>query len=384
MLGRQIAGSIAAILAAAGLATSPVALIEAMQTMNDVPVMAAWLACWLLLGFEGSGVRAGFAAGIAVLIRPNLAPLALIPALYAWRNSGWRHAVAFSIPVAIAGALVAYVQWRWFGSPLRSGYGTAQEIYSLANVAPNAVLYTKWLLEAHGPWLLLAPLAFRFTPIVHGKVTLRWMLAFAGLLVLSYFLYAVFEVWTYLRFLLPALAVAMIAVAAVVSHVIARLPRPLAPVTLVAIVLAIGGSQIAAARELGVFRTATQHARATLSGRYLASAMPRGAVLISGEQSGAGRYHSNRPVLRWDLLSPDALAPAIEALGRAGFEPWILLDTWEEELFRRRFATSALEIGALDWPPMVEAGRQLRTRGWRVADRARFMRGERVITDRLW
>lgn len=49
VLALRIAGPLAAILAALWLATSPVALIEAMQPMSDVPVTAAWLMCWLIL-----------------------------------------------------------------------------------------------------------------------------------------------------------------------------------------------------------------------------------------------------------------------------------------------------------------------------------------------
>ena len=42
----RIGGPAAAIVAAVWLATSPVALIEAMQPMSDVPATAAWLVCW--------------------------------------------------------------------------------------------------------------------------------------------------------------------------------------------------------------------------------------------------------------------------------------------------------------------------------------------------
>ena len=70
-----------------------------------------------------------------MLIRPNLAPLAIVPLFLA------RNRIAFSIPVAIAGLFLALLQSLWYGSPLRSGYGSAEELFALANIAANASRY---------------------------------------------------------------------------------------------------------------------------------------------------------------------------------------------------------------------------------------------------
>ena len=92
-LALKLADPAAALLASVWLATSPVALIEAVQQMSDVPVTAAWLVCWLLITRPGNSndagrfAWAGVAAATAVLIRPNLAPLAAVPALWAMRSS---------------------------------------------------------------------------------------------------------------------------------------------------------------------------------------------------------------------------------------------------------------------------------------------------------
>ena len=138
-------------------------------------------------------------------------------------------APAFSIPIVAAGLAIAYLQRRWFGSALRSGYGTAQEIYSRSNFAPNAALYTKWLVDTHGPWLLAAPVACLWpgvTTLGRARLSaLRWLLLFAALVCAAYLFYSVFETWTYLRFLLPAMAIAMIAVAALVLRALARRAR---------------------------------------------------------------------------------------------------------------------------------------------------------------
>ena len=434
-LAMALAGGAAGVIAAVWLATMPIALFESIQPMSDVPVTAAWLACWYLIAkaaepprelqasatplaetakkgtvpflavFAGMAVSAGLAAALAVLIRPNLAPLAVVPALFllcapriaeptfratgageqpTFRATGAGAALkrralgagAFAVPVAIAGAAIAYLQWRWFGSPFRSGYGTAEEIYSMSNLGPNAALYLRWLLDTHGPWLLAAPLAL----LVVRAPLLRWMLAFAVLVCLAYFSYAQFENWPYLRFLLPAMAVAAIVLSALAATLIAKLPPAARVPVLLVVLLGLAGSQVASARELEVFRLAARQSRALVAGRYLGALLRPDAVVITGEQSGAMRYYTNRSIVRWDVLAPSALKAAEQRL--AGHDLWVVLDDWEAPLVRGKFAGTTAAAG-LDWPPVMDAGPESRLQAWRVTDRERFMRGDRVITDRL-
>jgi hypothetical protein len=407
-IASRIGGGGAGMVAAVWLATSPVALYESLQPMSDIPVTAAWLVCWWLCisaSVEGpvqAGDRlqrsawsgpllAGLAGAAAVLIRPNLAPLAALPALYlllADRQAAMgvraRRAIGFAIPIAAAGLAIAYLQQRWFGSPLRSGYGTAQEIYARSNFAPNVSLYTGWLIDTHGPWLLAAPIAWFWpglTTFARGRLTaLRSLLLFAALVCAAYLFYAVFETWAYLRFLLPALAVAMIAVASLLFASLARAAMLRGPLAVV-VVLTLAASNVHAARRLDVFRVADAHSRAALAGRYLDVVLPPNAVIVCGEQSGALRYYTGRSVLRWDLATPAALADAIDRLIARGDDIWIAIDEWEEELYRRKLP--GVHAGALDWPPVAEAGIDPRTRVWRLRDRDRFMQGATIRTDRL-
>jgi hypothetical protein len=387
-LAHRLAGTSAAVIAAAWLATSPLAQIESMQVMSDVPVTAAWLVCWWL-SFTSRPLAAGTVAALAVLIRPNLAPLTLFPALYLVFygvkdgarargtaaiterfGTGFRGALQFSIPVALAGAIVAYLQSRYFGSAFRSGYGTAAEIYSLANVAPNASLYATWLLDTHGPWLLPAPLVL-FGPLwpvrLDSRREIRWLLAFAALVIAAYLIYAVFETWTYLRFLLPAIAIAIIAVAAIVGAGLNRSPVVLRLAGLALAVLAITSFNVASARQHGVFRFADHHVRARTVGERLKTVLPANAVIVSAEQSGAMRYYTGRSIIRWDLIDQAAMPEALDALMRNGSRIWVVLDDWEEEPFRRKFPR--LAAAALDSRPVTESasGVGVRTRAWTVS-----------------
>ena len=205
-------------------------------------------------------------------------------------------------------------------------------------------------------------------------------LVFAALVCGAYLFYAVFEVWAYLRFLLPAVAVAMIAVAALVFGSIEDRPAMRAPLV-IALALTLAAVNLRTARDLDVFRLAERHARASLAGRYLAMLLSANAVIVSGEQSGALRYYAGRSVLRWDLPTAESLSTAVDKLTTEGVDVWIALDEWEEEPFRRKLR--GMFAGELDWPPALDAGTDPRTRAWRLRDRGPFMNGETVHTDRL-
>jgi hypothetical protein len=413
-IATTMAGGAAGFIAAAWIATMPIAIYESIQPMSDVPVTAAWLACWYWIAVsaekatvpisaevatlavettsvsKAAALLAGIAAAVAVLIRPNLAPLVVIPWLYlAVARRGVpvhvrvKDALMFAVPVAMAGIAVAYLQWRWFGSPLRSGYGSASEIYALSNLAPNLVLYLGWLLETHGPWLLVGPLAL----FVTGAPLLRWMLLFGLLVCLAYFLYAQFEAWPYLRFLLPSMTIAAIAASTLLHTAIRKGPPACAFAAIVAVVLLVAGPQVASARELSVFRLAARQARALLAGHYLAAALPPNAVLVAGEQSGAMRYYTGRSIVRWDFIAPETLPNVAQRLGANGKDVWFILDDWEVGKFREKFQRGAAGAGpsgaSLDWPPVMDAGVEGRTYGWRLRDRQRFLRGEVIHGERV-
>jgi len=402
MIARRLAGGVAAIVGALVLAVLPVFIFQSVQLMSDVPVTAAWMVCWLILvsradrpflsadlsaearrakveapraKAEGLSFAAGVASAIAVLIRPNLAPLAIVPLVLV--STRVRHALAFAVPVALAGLALLWLQWRWYGSPLRSGYGSVDELFALANIRPNAQFYWRTLV-ATAPILLLAPIGVWLM----RRDRRAWALAtFAALVVAAYLAYAVFDHWSYFRFLLPALAIGSIFVGAAVTRMVAGLPvSARAPVTF-AVALAIAAVGIANARVLDAFGLKDQHHRILQLGGHLNISVPADAVIVAGEQSGSMRYYTSRPVIRWDAASPEDLLRALGALQTAKRPVWFVLDAWELEPFRAKFAS--VPQAALDWPPAVSAGTTHRTSAWQLSDRERFMRGENLATERL-
>jgi hypothetical protein len=311
------------------------------------------------------------ACALAVLIRPNLAPLALVPLLLA------KQRLVFAAPVAVAGVFLAVLQWLWYGSPLRSGYGTAGELFSMANIVPNVRQYATWLV-ATSPMLYLAPLGFAR---VRREGHARALFVFSLMVIVAYLVYGVFEHWSYLRFLLPAMAVFAVFAAIALQAWIDRWPAPWRLPLFLAIALAVSTYGLFVAREFDTFTLADQFRRVAQVASFVNDNAPSGAVIISGEQSGSMRYYTGRSILRWEAATPDTLRDAIEMLETGGRPVYIVLDAFENELFVKKFA--ALPEVTIDWPPMVDAGTTHRTRLWRLADRARFLAGENLQTVRL-
>ena len=372
LLAFRMGGSIAAIIAASFIAFTPVFLHQSIQPMSDVPATAAWMLCFLMLGRGGSSdILAGVACAVAVLIRPNLAPLAIVPLLMAHRR------VAFAIPVALAGVLLAVMQTLWYGSPLESGYGSAGELFALSNIGPNASRYARWFLGTATAMLLAI---FGFVRLRTNRVA-QGAFAFATLVIASYLVYAVFDDWTYLRFLLPAMAVLAVFAAIELAAWIERWPVAVRPLLLFAVVIGVTAHAFWVARSMDTFKLAHQLRRVSVVADFINEDVPPAAVIVAGEQSGSMRYYTERPILRWEAATPAALDEAMAALEQSRRPIYIVLDAWEDGLFRAKF--SALPSGALDWPPILDTGTSHRTRLWKLGDRGRFLNGESLSTIRL-
>lgn len=368
VVASRLGGSIAAIIAAALLGFTPVFIHQSIQPMSDVPVTAAWMTCFALL-ISNRSELAGVACAVAVLIRPNLAPLAIVPLLMAQRR------IAFATPVAVASAALAYLQWQWYGSPLRSGYGATDELFAAANIIPNIGRYARW-------WLATAPAMVLgiFAMIrLRGSGFARALAAFAALVIVAYLIYAVFDDWSYLRFLLPALAVAAAFAAADLATWIGRWPVTIRVPLLFAVLLGLTSYSVWITRSFDTFRLADQLERVSTVADYLNANVARNAVLMAGEQSGSMRYYTGRSILRWEAASPLALDTVLPVLEQSGRPVLIVLDAWEEGAFRSKLSAAV----PLDWPPMLEAGTAVRTRVWRLSDRARYLKGQSLDTVRL-
>ena len=375
-------GARVGVAAAALAACSPVFLYQLVQPMSDVPAAA----CWMLAVAGVTSTRrrgaalGGIAAAIGILIRPNLVPLAAPLGLFLllrperrWADR-FRSAGLFSVAVVAGVMAVVAIQRTYYGSALNSGYGTLAAIYSADRIAPNAQRYFTWLTDVHTLAWLLAAVAPWLLP---GALTRL----IAGLILVNaacYFPYVVFDHWSYLRFLLPTLALIMILMVAAVDAISRRLAPMTTKAAVVAVSVLLAVLWVREADDRQVFRLKALEARFERGGRFVARRLPANALVITSWQSGSVRFYSGRKTLVWDQLDPGWLDGAIAFVREKGFEPFLLFETWEEPAFRNRFAAQSV-IGRLDWPPAAEVASQVRV--YRPDDRERYLRGAQPPTE---
>jgi hypothetical protein len=343
LLGACLAGPWAGLIGAILLLTSPTFLLLLVQPMSDVPVTALWAAAlWAALGTSRPrALGAGVAAALAVVVRPNLVPLAAIVALMilAHSRARFRDLAVFSAPVLCGAAVIAWLNALWYGSPLRSGYGPLAGIYAVDRIWPNLRNYFVWVIQAQTPLMLLGLAA----PVVGGGMRERTRLVvlttvvFPLAVLLLYLPYFVFEVWWYTRFLLPAYPPLLAGAGAVIAVGARRIANTVARAALVSVL--VGAVALHGLAYSNVFAMHDSDARYRRLSAYLTDLQPR-SVFVSLYYSGAIRYYTGRDVLRWELLAPESLDTAIAYLRQRGHDVYLVGERGELNDFRRRFATS--------------------------------------------
>lgn len=344
LLSRSRLSSGLALLPPLLVVASPAFLHQLFQPMSDVPVTAAWLAaiaCARRSSRMGSVVT-GALASMAVLIRPNLAPLAIV--LAAWcASSGKRsRTLALLLLGAFPGlALLATVNSAWYGSPLRFGYGSSDSLFGSDHILPNLHHYAGWWTTQQTPFLSLA-LAAPF--LARGEATRearRWR-AFAALFALAvlaaYLPYLEFGDWTYLRFFLPAiplLSILAVSVTAVLLGTTA-VGRAVTVATVVSVAL-FGGCSVV---DNGSFRLAAAETRYPVVAAEVTRRCEANAVFVTLQHSGSLRFYADRTTVRWDVMPPHGLDRAVAWLEASGRPVYFLLEDWEVDGIRERFPRS--------------------------------------------
>ena len=375
-IAKQLAGGAAGITAAILTATSPIVLYQTVQPMNDIVTAALWMtavACTIRLKADASpALITGVLIGLAIMVRPNLAPLALVVAALTSRKG---------LPWLAVGALPGIAVMLWlnnalYGSPFTTGYGAAARLFGTSHIQANLTNYSRAMFETQNivPLLgVLAPLVFDGAK----RATAALLLAFAAIVIAIYLLYEPFPEWWYLRFLIPAIVMLVILASAAGTHLLSRASMG-GVIPIAAVVLGALGVRAAVSHD--VLSLQQMEGRYRISSELIRDRLPANAVLISEWQSGSIRFHAGREVVLWESLDPAWLDRAITWLKSKELQPYILVERREEPQFRARFRSQS-EIGGLDWPPRFDVNRQARI--FDPADRLRFFTGERYPTEQI-
>jgi hypothetical protein len=385
LAGRALAGPLAGAMSATLVLTSPIVLFQVVQPMNDIATAALWTAVYVAF-LSRRWALAGMCCGLALLVRPNLVPLAIVAGLYVVTDRSPKPesripgGVVFclaALPFAVA---VLYLNDRLYGGPLRSGYGQLSHLFSLANIPANAVRYSGWLIQTETVLILLgflAPLA-----VDRSRRRATWLaLGLAATTAVIYSAYTPFDDWSYLRFLLPAITLLLVLASVSATTLMLRGGARVGVFVILLGMAVFGLNGLRMARDRFAFNMQALEQRYRSAGIVARDRLPAEAAILTTWDSGAIRFHARKEAIVWDALDPAWLDRALEWLSQHGHQPFILLESWEEPRFRQRFAARSA-IGNLDWPPKYEIDRVVRI--YDPADRARYLRGERVVTEYLW
>jgi hypothetical protein len=380
-IGRRLDSDALGLVAAWLVATSPAVLAMLVAPMSDVPAAAFWaVAIYFTLGTSTrAALFAGLAASAAILVRPNLVPLAGV--LVIWKfmaglkscatDDAHGNTSVAKITVArdfspalllIAGTLpgclfIAWINNALYGSPLASGYGSLSALFSLSHVATNIARYGRWLVESQTPLAVIGIVAL-FLPVKFIWRTTEQQQAalLLGAIVIVvwalYLIYTPFEAWWFLRFLLPAWPAMCLGLAAVLARIAQG--RYLALRVIACVVIAgLGIYNVYYASRHGAFPTGEGDHRYVSVAKMVEDVTDPAAVIFTGQHSGPIRYYAGRTIVRFDLLDRAWLDRAVQWLTAQGRHPYFLLEEWEMTEFQERFAaTNAL--GTIAFAPVVD------------------------------
>jgi len=364
-LGVRLAGDrLTAAVASICMAACPAFLYNLVVPMSDIVTAVLWTGALLILTWTGLGasVGAGLVAGVAVLVRPNLAPLALAVALAAawWPRPTFQRAVVraalFLAPIGLAGVFVMILNTRLNGAPFLSGYGPTSALYALGHFRANAYRYISWIVESESPIILIALLPLLVPAVRPAWFTTRTLVpmgSFALILFVSYAFYLVFPDWWYLRFFLPVFPLLFLCFASLVAWLTRRVPAPAALPALVVIMALLASRWAGYAIERGALDIGSGEQRTAIVADYIARTLPQNAIFIALHHAGSVQLYAGRPSVRFDYFAGPRLASAIAWLHDNGYRPYILLEHYEEDDFRSRFAEHG-PIGALQIPMIAE------------------------------
>jgi hypothetical protein len=373
LIGRRIDSAGLGLAAAWLVATSPAMLAMLVSPMSDVPAAAFWaIAIYFTLDHAPrSALFAGFATSAAILIRPNLAPLAVV--LVMWKlwaglraeGRGQQASVAQrfkAVVPMIAGTIpgclfIAWINNALYGSPLASGYGSLSVLFSASYVVPNLERYGRWLVESQTP-LAVVGIAVLLVPVKaiwrtqEQQQAARLLGASVMVVWALYVMYTPFEAWWFLRFLLPAWPAMCLGSAALLVRVAQG--RHLALRIIGCAILAfVGAHNLYYASTHGAFPSGEGEHRYVSIAKMVEQATDPSGVIFAGQHGGPIRYYAGRTIIRFDLLDRAWLDRAVQWLNTQGRRPYFLLEEWEMLEFQERFSASNA-LGTVALAPVVD------------------------------
>ncbi|MGH9939948.1 MAG: YfhO family protein, partial [Blastocatellia bacterium] len=341
------------------LAASPTFIYMGLQPMGDVAATCLSLVTiWASLRSgkrDGWALLAGAAFGLNFLIRPTNI-LLLIPMLFCLRLKPRTLLFFFLGGLPLAAIFFTYNATA-YGHPLRTGYGEIglQHEIMFSGFTARFNHYYYWIKVTMSPLPLLCWLFV----LVDRKVDWRnraMLISWFGAFFLFYACYDIYDAWWYTRFLLPGYP-AMILGALVVVRDLAGLLgklvsegnrarlRWVALAILLAVTLSHERRYI---RRLDVFNFGPGEFVHSASCRWADRMIPSQSLVVSMQMSGALKFYTGRPIVRWDGVEPAQWPVLKNRAAEKGYRWYALLLPFEVEDARKQLSGKWVQVGTFN------------------------------------
>jgi hypothetical protein len=281
---------------------------------------------------------AGAAFGMAFLTRPS-SVLLLIPILFSLRL-GFKNILFFILGgLPLAGIFFTYNAIA-YGHPLGTGYGQIGLWHALGieGFKDRFDHYRYWIEVTMSPlpllgWLVVA--ADRKVEWRNRAMLISWFGAFF----LFYSCYDVDKAWWYTRFLLPAFPAMILGGVLVARDVVGLLGKWISEVNqarvkwiVLAILLGVTLShENRYIKRFELFNFGPREIIHNTSCRWADQTIPGNSLVAAMQMSGALKFYTERPVVRWDLLEPGRWATVKKHAAERGYQWYALLMDFEVE-----------------------------------------------------
>jgi hypothetical protein len=320
--------------------------------MSDVAAtfwaLAAILASLRSRKRDAWALLAGAAFGMSFLIRPTSA-LLLAPILFALRLKPRTLLYFCAGGLPMAAIFFAY-NAAAYGHPLRTGYGAIGlfAALKLAGFTTRFSHYVYWLSMTLSPLVVLGWLGVAFD----RKVAWRdraMLVAWFGAFLLFHAFYDVYDAWWYTRFLLPAVPALILGALLTARHLAGRMRHAWARRALLAcLFLVVFGIERYYVEYFNVYITGRVEIVHATSCRWADRTLPDNALLLSAQMSGALKFYTARPIVRWDETAPEQWKLLKQRTDEQGYKWYALLAPYEVDDARKRVPGRWRPMGAVE------------------------------------
>ena len=243
----------------------------------------------------------------------------------------------------------------------------------MSRIPTNLRLYLQWFAQAHTPFALcgivsiLIPLR-RLWPDVRDRRVFIVIAAFVVSVWAIYCAWLVFDAWWFSRFLLSSWPFIMLGIGSVAVAAYRRRSRDVRLLTVFSVV-ALAVFQLDFAIDRNTFTSGNDRRRFVAAARLVRRMTDRNSVIAGLDHSGSIRYYGGRMTMMYTAIADESLDPIVDWLKAHGVRAYLVVEEWEIEEVRHRFAGS-LCLRALDGPPVGDrrvAGKDAAVRPHRTA-----------------